>query len=1007
MRRYIALLLLVLIIISEANAADIRFILYEVKNQGGTVVATGSRDLSVITSACTPVKMTSSVTGAIVAGDNFTVSLRVQNFLTINTGFGIRTNDVRDPLQLFRGSESMPVTTTNRWPPIANLTVPSSVKAGTESIGSNEVKNYNDNQMSSNPYLAPGNYTIQFQIFAGSQTTDCILVTVPISNNVKYFQLKPEFFGLTNYNDVAYYDYNGVTGAWELYENLTLNVSTLNVPGKFNFVGGLGCSFYNHYGNGTLWGLKENGPNKGNCEGSNFAGAMVQSENTVQNYSCLLHNMTNTTIRDPNFCPNGPVGSRIECFVTFRNDTLGYFMTTYPTQFQMAQPLGMFCPLYGALPRADWNFQVDQPYPDTLFMVAGLQFNHTLLLTNHERGKRNLTYLDNPNVSYSVYDTSGAKLYLNHKSLIPNASFTLNVTPNDPPMSYGRARWKTPPLNLTINGFNNTLDAKVLPDTDPRFFVVHMYPNQKIVADANFDGQTHMVDWLQCPCDENYCDNSTSSGARLISTDLSLCDYTINLNITRLIYIEGQNRLIRLTVTAGNVFDFDFQAKNPFSVQNSFNIQSTPLQVVTPILISFNPNKPVVGPSFSYAPGSTPGIMTVVVPENTPINKIYRYKVTVTSVENPEVYDIATIEIKVVGQDVEVIAINKTPDHLIYNPYEIERVNISVLIKNNFPFQENTTLNVTVTSPLLEVKYIGCGGTNITLEGYQIKNIDCGAHANISDYELGNIVINADLGLLTGNDTMKYNNHKSDVITIVTPEERPIALPETNLPIFLTLLIGFLFARRKFGNKILIALFLLLLINYSSALTPSEFSERLNNLREINGGFVAQGMAPQNPAYNDDSSFRQLIDESSFEFKSAYDAKAAGDINSMNLHLKNLKFKMDILQNYFVSEINLTPLMDLGESEFTNAPADGFPEVIRPPTQLIGPEPSITVIVRANSTKKLIPSVSPEQFRGKKNIFLALLDILWDNSLMIGVFLVGILILYGLYHKDEEDSSYG
>lgn len=57
------------------------------------------------------------------------------------------------------------------------------------------------------------------------------------------------------------------------------------------------------------------------------------------------------------------------------------------------------------------------------------------------------------------------------------------------------------------------------------------------------------------------------------------------------------------------------------------------------------------------------------------------------------------------------------------------------------------------------------------------------------------------------------------------------------------------------------------------------------------------------------------------------------------------------------------------------------------------------------SKKKLVPTISAEQLRGKKNFVYALADIIWENILLLGVMFAGILIIFALYSREEEESS--
>ncbi|MEK6843699.1 MAG: hypothetical protein AABY04_04370, partial [Candidatus Micrarchaeota archaeon] len=457
MRRYIALFLLLLFIITQVSAlSNNKYVSYTIKDKVGAVVVTGVRvgnasfypaDTS---AGCAASKMITTIVPGktIQAGDYFTIDLTIYNIGTDNSASDFKSSDVQDPFGQFRGDQNSLISAWQRAP-IANFT-----SITNQNIGKDQLQSYLNYRMDTSQYLAPGNYTVRFVTIAGAGLFDCIYVTVPISNPNNYFQLIPEFYDLVNFNDINFY--NAVNDTWNLFEILTLNVSGNGVIPNFDFETGLGCNFYNFYANGVQWGAEAGLNNKGNCIGPDFNAIQKPPLNSIQNYSCPIYNATSNTMFQGPMCPlpggTPQTASRYECYVSFRNNTLDYFMTTAIYFNFQKYHLGQICPLAGPAIPEYWNFQIEQPDPDALFMVAGLQFNHSINLTNWHRdaGKRNLTKTDNANITYSVYDISGVKLVSNTQEFITNPFLSLNVTGinYDTPWGAGRSYW-----NLT-NSYN-------------------------------------------------------------------------------------------------------------------------------------------------------------------------------------------------------------------------------------------------------------------------------------------------------------------------------------------------------------------------------------------------------------------------------------------------------------------------------------------------------------------------------------------------------------------------
>lgn len=180
-----------------------------------------------------------------------------------------------------------------------------------------------------------------------------------------------------------------------------------------------------------------------------------------------------------------------------------------------------------------------------------------------------------------------------------------------------------------------------------------------------------------------------------------------------------------------------------------------------------------------------------------------------------------------------------------------------------------------------------------------------------------------------------------------------------------------------------------LLLPLPLALTPEDFSQRLGNIELLSG------------------SEQPLVPAMKQEYSLAYEAKIAGDEKTQELHYQELMLHFDNLQPR--TDIPLKPLKDLVITEIGNP----IIPVLTPPPVFMPKKVAVanvapTVIVNIKKSQepgRLIPTIPPEQLKGRKNVLYALGDILWENSAIIGVALIGVLVIYALYARQEEEST--
>ncbi|MFH0972365.1 MAG: hypothetical protein V1835_07440 [Candidatus Micrarchaeota archaeon] len=556
-------------------------------------------------------------------------------------------------------------------------------------------------------------------------------------------------FNITNFNDSN--SYSNLDKNWSIFFNATL-VNIGNIDANVHY--DLNC--YEHRSDGTDVVRRDL-----DCsifsEQHNDVNVPVNSETKI---SCALFNATNSSGFTIGECGNG-----LYCYVSMSNTTYNYSAGWGNDIFGVLG--GSVCPP----PKTIWKPFIEKPGLGSLWAVPGLDFNLTMNFDTYWGQGGNYTQYDNINITSFVYDNAYLALYSNSQPLLP-AGKNLNVT---------SGRYTLMRYNITLN---------VPHGSTPEYYITKMYPSAYLVSSAAAAGETETA-WMPC--------TNPSNPGWLLSPLKSLCEEASNIELLRLVLVENTPKHIVLWVHPGDIFYFNYTVNNILDYPSSYTLVSSPMQP-SPITLAFSPNPISVGRALSSAPGNANGTLVVTVPSNTPITT-YFFTIRADSQDNPTIYDFAELEIHVVAHDIEVVAINKTPDMLIYDPARTPSVNLSVTIKNNLYLVENASLNLTVGGI---IKYIGCGGQNITLNGYESKTLNCseigGAMLNLSDFTYENVVLLADLALLTGLDTNPKNNHLIDIITIVQREAPTVALPETNFAVVLLVLLASIFIRRRWND---------------------------------------------------------------------------------------------------------------------------------------------------------------------------------------------------------------
>ncbi len=203
----------------------------------------------------------------------------------------------------------------------------------------------------------------------------------------------------------------------------------------------------------------------------------------------------------------------------------------------------------------------------------------------------------------------------------------------------------------------------------------------------------------------------------------------------------------------------------------------------------------------------------------------------------------------------------------------------------------------------------------------------------------------------------------------------------------------------------------LLLFPATNALTPEEFNQRVDNFIKIRETYYRMahqtipGEEPSPTVVPPLEDIGILADSMKISYADAYIAKENRNTQAEQLNFNKLMSLFDLFQAKFPETISLDGLKDKIYEEFGKTEPTPQPTVRRVSVAESAESTVQVVDKRPSPTSKLVPTIPPEQLRGRKNFIYALADIIWENILLIGVFLIGILIVYSLYAKQEEQST--
>ncbi len=201
---------------------------------------------------------------------------------------------------------------------------------------------------------------------------------------------------------------------------------------------------------------------------------------------------------------------------------------------------------------------------------------------------------------------------------------------------------------------------------------------------------------------------------------------------------------------------------------------------------------------------------------------------------------------------------------------------------------------------------------------------------------------------------------------------------------------------------------------FAGELTPAEFNVRANNLRFINNAFSQPNTAIDEPGTfnigptepnSQERPSDKLFEKLKAEYSLTYEAYLSGDKNAYHNHLKRLNSTFNEIDGLNLPR-PLTQLRLAVMEEFGYVPTP-TPIGIRSNQTGKAMKPTVVILNTPTPQQNLIPSVSDEQMRGRKNIIYALAEIIWENRLLLGVFIIGILVIYSLYAREESESGFG
>lgn len=214
---------------------------------------------------------------------------------------------------------------------------------------------------------------------------------------------------------------------------------------------------------------------------------------------------------------------------------------------------------------------------------------------------------------------------------------------------------------------------------------------------------------------------------------------------------------------------------------------------------------------------------------------------------------------------------------------------------------------------------------------------------------------------------------------------------------------------------LILSLFAMPLIATESV-TPDEFDTRISNILEVS--FANLYLQPPEDIIHSeyrDSELDAMLQERhraaiemgekiKAEFRAAYLARQNGNNGEMESHLNAMDLLLSEWKQYLSAKITVDSFKESVVNNEFRPSATPIPDFPAPTKIADGANPTIRVIIAsAQPSKKIIPKVSEEQLRGRKNFLIALMDLIWDNGIIIGLFLIGMLVMYALYNREEEE----
>ncbi|MEK6953439.1 MAG: hypothetical protein AABX01_00405 [Candidatus Micrarchaeota archaeon] len=471
-----------------------------------------------------------------------------------------------------------------------------------------------------------------------------------------------------------------------------------------------------------------------------------------------------------------------DCYIRLENSSFNFKAYKY---FRIG-PLGIL-PTSSYVPPYGWDPFITNPYPASIYALPGNYFNMSVPVMAYDYG--NYTFWDNLNLTFDLYDSSYGLLNGMSELVIKNPLETRNYTTASP--------WSVKLVNLSIY---------VPLGTTPSRGEIRLFSTDQLTYTAlmtSGDEKLDNVNINTCPDGHHTFWNNKSFNPKF----QNICLWpNESIDSTRLLYLINTPDLV-YTVAPGAKYLIPYEVRNGLSKQVTYGLSSIfrpkPLQNTPGISFEYFPQTIVVGAATSIDPGSNFGNIIVTIPFDVKAAN-YTYLIN-ASILPPDfgIWDTAKLTLVVSAHDVEVVAIKRKPDNIVYDPQRTPRVDLSVIIRNTLSIPETVTLNLTVGGKT----YVGCGGSQIGLGPQNTTEVICidggdPSHADLTGLTGNNIVVAADLALLSNVDTNYENNHFVDIISVVSSEQVTETVPEIHPALFLILVMLSLFAFRQRGLKI-------------------------------------------------------------------------------------------------------------------------------------------------------------------------------------------------------------